>query len=469
MKSFVHFDQPYLQARAEQGKFIVVDRDYLDTTWSYPASGEGRYAILTKEVDPINFQDTATDAFGRLRVSEPYTLFNSKMTTGKNPEYWDEIVNATSTSTHASADAQVTMTVAASGDYAIRQTKQRFIYQAGKSQYSLLTFVSGQIETNVRKKVGLFYSSYTAPYDTTVDGIYFESNGVTNNYYFCIGKTEGSNAGTQSVAQSAWNVDPMNGNGKSGITLDFSKNQILYIDYEWLGVGKVRMGFVIDGAFYVAHEFKHTNVTQNVYMSSPNLPVRYEIRSESVGGTGKFGQICSAIMSEGGYEPTGAIYTVSRNISGLGTFQDASIPAGDIVPLVSLRGKTGYDSNSISLISFDIIAQGNMSGLYQLLVLRNPSYSTDDGTWQSLSNTGVEYKINSTISSRITGIGTTINAHYFSSPSQATPYQNDIIEDIISLGTGISGNRDRIDLAVLKITGNDNSYLFGSLTFKELR
>lgn len=475
MAEHTSFITPYSNAEAERGKFVVVDQDYLETTYDYPSGGRGRYAVLTKSIDPIEIgsigtDSGSTDAFGRLRVSEPYSLFGSKLTIGKNPEYWDEITNGTSTSVHVSADAMVTLSVSASSDYAIRQTRQRFIYQPGKSQYSLITFVSAHIETNVYKRIGLFYGDFSPPYDSTYDGIYFESNGVTNNYCFCIGKTQGTNQGVQSVPQSAWNVDPLDGTGRSGIALNFTKNQILYIDYEWLGVGRVRLGFVVNGKFYIAHEFNHANLTQGVYITSPNLPVRYEIRGAgSNTASGNLGQICASVMSEGGFDPTGAIYSVSRSVTSIGTFSTSNFPAGSIAPVISLRLKDNYVGDSVSLLSFDVISDSAMGGVYQLMVLRNASYSTDDGTWISLPNTGVEYKANSTIASRITAEGTIINSHYFTAPNSIVPYQRDVVEDVVALGTSINGTRDRIDLAIRKISGNDNAGLYGSLTFRELR
>lgn len=469
MIDYTSYITPYSNAQAERGKFVTIDDNYLQT-FGYPATGQGRFAVLTKEVDPVNFQDTATDAFGRLRVSEPYTMFNSKFVTDKNEPYWNEIVNGTSTSTHVSADAMVTLSVSASSDYAIRQTRQRFTYQAGKSVLTFMTFTSGEIQTNVLKRVGLYHGSTAAPYDDTLDGIYFESNGLTNQYYFCIGKTEGTNVGTNSVSQSAWNVDKMDGTGASRIALDFSKNQILYMDYEWLGVGKVRCGFVVNGALYIAHEFKHTNITQGVYMISPNLPVRYEIRGAGNSScVGKFGQICSSVLSEGPYDPYGNVLTVSRDVTGIGTFSTANIAAGQTTPLLSIRLKQNYNSNSINLMQFSIIADGNMAGVYQVMVLRNASYSTDDGSWASLANSGIEYKGNSTIASRITAMGTMVNAFYYTAPSNITTFQSDAIADTIALGSAINGTSDRIDIAIKKIVGNDNSNMYASLTFRELR
>lgn len=468
MSNTFNWESSYTPAMAENGKFVVINNDYLQSTFNYPSSGYGRYAVLTKEAGPISLDETASDAFGRLRVSEPFTMFNSKLIIDKQPNYWDEVTHGSSSSVHVSADAMVTLSVNASSDYAIRQTRQRFIYQPGKSLLIMYTFVSGQIETNVIKRVGSFHGSITAPYDTVFDGIYFESNGVTNSYNLCISKSQGTNQGVNSVPQSAWNVDKMDGTGLSRITLDFSKNQILFLDYEWLGVGQVRLGFIIDGKFIIAHKFKHTNISQNVYMTSPNLPVRYEIRGAgTTTSVGKFGQICTSIQSEGGYDPYGNVTTVSR-LTSVGPFSVSNVSDGEIVPLLGIRLNQNSFSNTVQLLRYSILPTNTMSNFYEFMVLRNPSLGAYDGNWVSLNNSAIQYNSNSTITARITATGNIINSNYFTAPSKGT-FQSDVIEDVISIGNSINGVSDTIFLALKVLNGNDNANVYCNLTFRELR
>ena len=111
---------------------------------------------------------------------------------------------------------------------------------------------------------------------TPKDGIFFEADGDVS-WNICKNGTI-----TESVPQSAWNVDPLDGTGASGITLNLSAAQIAIIDYQWLGVGRVRTGFVIDGLPYYVHYFNHSNnpTFKSVYMSTPNLPIRYDIQTD---------------------------------------------------------------------------------------------------------------------------------------------------------------------------------------------
>ena len=108
------------------------------------------------------------------------------------------------------------------------------------------------------------------------------------------------------VAQEDWNIDKLDGTGPSGITLNSSKAQILWMDIEWLGVGSVRIGFVIDGAFIHCHTFHHSNIIESTYITSGSLPLRYEIANTGITtSTSNLKQICSSVISEGGYNLNG--------------------------------------------------------------------------------------------------------------------------------------------------------------------
>jgi len=195
----------------------------------------------------------AVDAFARLRISEPLTIFDSKQLHDKQPLFWDEELGGSATSTHVPADSDVEMTVTANAaDYVIRQTKQRFNYQPGKSQLVLMTFQSPQV-AGITGRVGLFDDDGTGNNLTPNNGIFFESDGDVSWNIAKDGTIE------ETVTQANWNVDKMDGTGKSGITLDLTGCQILVIDFEWLGVGRVRVGFVIDGLIYYVHNFNHAN------------------------------------------------------------------------------------------------------------------------------------------------------------------------------------------------------------------
>jgi hypothetical protein len=117
-----------------------------------------------------------------------------------------------------------------------------------------------------------------------------ESNGVTNEISFQIWR---SGTTIYSAATTVWNsteFDPTNFN--------WSNTQLMTVDYQWLGVGRMRFGMVISGLTVYFAEHSSSNDHPTVYMSSPNQPIRYEIRQTGA-GSGYFDMICSQVSTEG--------------------------------------------------------------------------------------------------------------------------------------------------------------------------
>ena len=80
--------------------------------------------------------------------------------------------------------------------------------------------------------------------------------------------------------QAAWNLDRMDGTGKSGYTLDVTKMQMFYMDYSWYGAGFIRWGFrAEDGNIIYVHKIPNNNANTEAYMRSGNLPARYEVNT----------------------------------------------------------------------------------------------------------------------------------------------------------------------------------------------
>jgi len=241
---------------------------------------------------PAGNLNTATDAFGRLRISSPYTLFDSHNLLNENDKF-DEQLTGGGNSNYNANTSSVNMTVtSASGDQVIRQTKRRFSYQPGKSLLLMSTFVMSKAKENLRQRVGYFDDE---------NGIYLERDGTDLNLVLR-SYASGSVVETR-VPRTEWNGDPLNGSGTSKISLTMQKAQIFWTDIEWLGVGSVRAGFVINGQFILAHTFHNANINESVYMTTPNLPLRYELTNTGITATSStLKQICNTALSEGGYE-----------------------------------------------------------------------------------------------------------------------------------------------------------------------
>ena len=258
-----------------------------------------RYAALSPSLD----------AFGRSRVGTPTTLFDSKQLFDNQSLFWDdqEVSGSSTTSTHSTARASTTIAVGATtAGNRTRQTFQRWNYQPGKSQLALLTGILDKSGggTGITRRVGLFDDD---------NGLFFEDDEGTVKVVVRT-STSGSAVNTK-VSQSAWNIDTMDGSGgyknPSQVSIDWTKTQIFVIDFEWLGVGRVRFGLNVDGVTYYVHEFRNANNLAVVYMSTPNLPCRYEIDNDGTGAASEIEHICATVMSEGGVEDLGVIHYVS--------------------------------------------------------------------------------------------------------------------------------------------------------------
>jgi len=327
--------------------------------------------------DEIKFANTPNfDAFGRLRVSNPFTLFDS------SHRFADNGLWSTSAATGATATFNLTQglvdlnVTAASGSQIIRETTKVFSYQPGKSLLNLNTFVMNPAKTGLRQRIGYYGAE---------NGLYIQLNNSTLSF---VERSLVTGVVTESVVnQSAWNVDTMNGSGPSGIVLDITKAQILFMDIEWLGLGTVRMGFVINGNFYVCHKFHHANIIASTYITTASLPLRYEITNTSAtSGASTLKQICSSVLSEGGYELNGLQQAIGIPINSprtLGT-------AGTFYPVISLRLKAARLDGIIILTALSIlpISTGNFN--WQVVA----TGTTTGGSWVSAgTNSSVEYNI----------------------------------------------------------------------------
>lgn len=335
------------------------------------------YSIISPAISYSNSPNI--DAFGRLRVSTPFTLFDSSHRFADNG-LWSTATATGGAATFNSSQGLVDLAVtAASGSEVVRETTKIFSYQPGKSLLVLNTFVMSAAKTGLRQRVGYYGAE---------NGYYLEQNDSTVSFVER-SSVSGSLVDTP-VAQASWNVDPLNGSGPSGITLDLTKAQILFMDLEWLGVGTVRIGFVIDGNFYVCHKFQHANIIASTYITTASLPLRYEItNTAATSGASTLKQICSTVLSEGGYELNGLQQAIGIPINTprtLGT-------AGTFYPVISLRLKAARLDGIVilSALSAMPIATGNYN--WQLVA----TGTTTGGTWVSAgTNSCVEYNIGGT-------------------------------------------------------------------------
>jgi hypothetical protein len=302
---------------------------------------------------------------------------------------------------------------AASGSEVIRETTKVFSYQPGKSLLVLSTFVMSPAKTGLRQRVGYYGAN---------NGYYLELNDTTSVSFVERSFVTGAVVDTP-VAQASWNIDPMDGSGPSGITLDLTKAQILFMDLEWLGVGTVRIGFVIDGNFYVCHKFHHANIIATTYITTASLPLRYEITNTVVTSSASIlKQICSTVLSEGGYQLTGLQQAVGTPVT-----TPKNLPsAGTFYPIVSLRLKTTPDRLDAIVICTAISIIATTSADYNWQVRASGTTSGGVGWINAPGDSSVQYNINGT---SFTG-GRILASGFFSVSNQGST-QVDILKEAL--------------------------------------
>lgn len=345
-----------------------------------------RYEVFMLS-DRLTPSGTITDAFGRLRISQPYTLFDSTHRFSDNGLWATSNTAGNSSYSFVANQSLIEMTVGTTANAeVVRETAKVFSYQPGKSLLIMSTFAMETPKANVRQRVGYFGES---------NGIFLENDGTTN--YFVL-RTNTSNTVVETrVPQSQWNIDNFDGSGYSSQTtgpehasgLDVSKTNIFWTDIEWLGVGDARCGFVVDGRMVTAHIFHNDNVNLIPYMTTASLPLRYEIKNTGVTTSNStLRQICSTVISEGGYELSGTQQAIETSVT-----SPVDLPvAGTYYPIISLRLKSNR-LDAIAIITALSILGITNNAIYNWQVRSNANTS-GGGTWTSAgNNSSVEYKL----------------------------------------------------------------------------
>jgi hypothetical protein len=394
-----------------------------------------------------------SDAFGRLRISAPETLFDINHLYTKQSLMIDEKTASGATSTHLPNEASVRLDVTTTiGSRIVRQSKRYIPYQPGKS---MLVFMTGVLHTAVNTgiiaRMGLFDNHSDKSVDSGGNGIFLEYNGgsyyITKRSY-----VSGSQVDTQ-IAKASWNIDKFDGTGPSSITLDFTKAQILVIDLEWLGVGRVRVGFDIGGTIYYAHEFLHANLLTSVYMTRAALPIRYELEQISGASTASMKMICASVSSEGGYSPRGKVFAADRGITG------ATVNNTE-VPVISIRSKTTFNRINIAPLEFAIMCSTTANLRFSIYI----GAALTGATWavSSPSESAVEIDIAASAVTLTNAVR--LHTGYFSGAVDFA--MENFVNTINYLSSNIAGTSDILTVTAQNTAGV-NETVFAGLCWQE--
>jgi hypothetical protein len=321
-------------------------------------------------------------------------------------------------------------------------------YQPGKGLLCLATFVMNTAKTGLRQRVGYF---------GTQNGVFIQQNDSTVSFVLR-SYISGSVSDARIVTQDNWNGDKLDGTGDSGFTLDLTKAQILWMDFEWLGVGSVRCGFIIDGQYIVCHTFENANDITSVYMTTAILPVRYEItNTAATASASSMKQICSSVVSEGGYEQTSIEHVARR------TTTKTSIST-TFLPLVSIRLASTALNAVVLPVKFNVMPTSTGDD-FEVILTKNSTGLTG-ASWAAVaSDANVEMDTSATAMT----VGTIVDIQYVKSTNQSSGTINQTAgyNWDLQLGSSLTGTSDIYTLGIRVLSGSSGAAI-GSLTFYDL-
>lgn len=372
----------------------------------------GRFEVQMMD-DKLSPTGSLVDAFGRLRISDAYALFDSQHRYDDNHK-WSSSITGSASVTHNANSSIISLTVDNSlNTQIIRETNKVFYYQPGKSLLVMNTFVFNEPKAGLRQRVGYFNSQ---------NGVYLEQSGTEISLVlrsFSSGSLEETR-----VLREDWNIDRFDGTQSSYVPayldvrrngteeLDLTKAQIFWMDIEWLGVGDVRCGFVHDGALKPAHIFHHSNIKNSTYMTTACLPLRYEIKNTTAtSNSSTLKQICSTVVSEGGFSPENKSSTFVGGLN-IGTpFTLGEV--GDFYNVATIRLKNDHLDSVVIPSRFSLLGDSNAS--YQWRIVKNANFSVAP-TFVSTSDVATEISTGNTI---VSG-GTIVDSGFISTHGQVT-------------------------------------------------
>ena len=297
------------------------------------------------------------DAGGRQRVSQITTLFDGKVLGQDDTRSWDN----RGTGTYTFQQNKVKMDATA-GQYYCSQSRHACPYFSGKSQGVEVTFDNFHSQTGVTKRVGYFSSNAVAPFDSGKDGFWIEDDGTTKRLMVMNNGAEKLNlpfaewdaviAGIPGVADYNWK--------------NFS---VVLFDFLWLGGAVLRVFLKTANSFKLLHQFDYAGSSEDVFMQTPNQPVRYEIRSTS--GTGTFRRICSTAFTEGSIDEEGDALTLitgaAINCNTIGT----------TYAIEGIRKSATFRDVHTDIVSFggNVLSSSGQPDSGRFLLLLNPTLS----------------------------------------------------------------------------------------------
>jgi hypothetical protein len=432
-------------------KYSTTSSTFTITTRLNSSSSAQTFYSAESSYQDIN--NSLQDAFGKWRVSNPFTLLDVKFpssSTGthdflSNSMIINSKISGGATGTFGQSKCEISCSNGVTGTF-INQSRKYCIYQPGKSLLFLGSGIIGATSTSTD------YSSRIGYFDNN-NGLFFEKN---QNGMNVVLRNNGSDS---AISQSNWNIDSLDGNGSSGFNLNFAKNQLFVIDFEWLSVGRIRFGFYIFGKIFYCHQFINLNTLDGPYMLTPNLPIRYELNNGHT-GTASLTQICSSVISEGGYNPIGRPFSISNTTA-------ISLTNTNETPILALRGNinesTGtsnqFNHQNIIPSIISVFGASNPDFFFRVRLFLAPNTITAT-TWNDVgANSVSQYALGASNISNFSESNIIVNSGHVQGNSQVVVQSLDnIFSNLIQITSNIDNSSDVLLITAQIASGTANIY-----------
>lgn len=403
------------------------------------------------DINKLAFKERNEDAFGRLRVSNPVSLFDSQFTYDLQPLLYEQVTAEAGASIaydNTNRNALMTFAATPSGGKAFMQSYEYLRYQPSRSQFINISFNFKESVTDTLKFVG---------YSDGINGFEFQNDGTNNQFVIY----SSSDNGNQTITQDDWNIDKLNGTGNSRVTLDITKTQIFCVDFQALYSGRVRFGFYINGNMVYVHEVLNVNKNVNPYIAEASLPIRCGMTSTGeVSTTMSF--TCSSASSEGGKE----------HITGYEFSQEGTVTAADAARthLLSIRPKTTFNGvvnrSSVGFIEMSLLVTGTKPIKWELVVGQNLSGTTAFNDVNS-AYSSTEYNTLGTLNGSPSVV---IDSGYVAATNQARGAATTALTFRYPITLNADGAQRSLGTLSVLVTGyGGSSACRGSIKFNEVR
>lgn len=382
------------------------------------------------------------DSFGRIKTAQPQLLFDSSFQYSLQEKVFVNQVFLSGLVAHDPVRAAARLSCSSTLNSKARfRSRNYFPYSPAFTNTVTTSFNFNGSDSGIIKRIGLYDDK---------NGFFLQSNNSV--IQLGVRSSVSGSAVDNLVDQKKWNRDTLDGSGPSGKKLNFGLQQIMYLQYQWLGSGSVFFGFIIDGKIIIAHEFQHANILSSLYSQTGTLPIFCEIINNG-GGASFMEFTCCSLVTNGAVSQHGHLHTISNNL----TPKTLSI-VGTSYPIISVRKRNGYSNVPVQILDLNVFSTSQDDFLIQ--VIHKPTLV--GASWVTIPNSLCEKDVSATSWS-----GGEIVAEFYMKGNTQPSERLEMLSKFwdLTLGDDLAGNSEIMSITAIPLS--TNALLYGVISFKE--